>query len=273
MNSRRAGNESSPLLICVPGLMGDATDFDYFVPRWQDHFYVVLPVLNSHREAAAAGYTSMDENGQKRLLYEQAPRLISEFIRNEFAGRRAYFAGISLGGKITIEIAGTDPEIFAGAVVTDVGLGPLCQSEFFRFVAEVIPSINLQQSWPDLRRELTEKIPDKMLRMLVQSHIEFVDGPGSVGRWRTASLGFPELVRGTNLEDQWRLANRIQAPIRVLRATSASAIGDQDFARMQSLPQFSFQMIPGANHFIQAYQPEIFSQAVIDHVRHGEIPQ
>jgi hypothetical protein len=136
----------------------------------------------------------------------------------------------------------------------------------FDFVNEVIPSIEMGQPWPAVRAELTTKITDKMLRLLVQSHIEVPRGENALARWRPGAFEFPKLVRGTRLEDQWHLQNKIDRPIHVLKATVASGINDADYERMKSLSQVHFHVVEGANHFIQVYRRDVFAQAPIDHL-------
>lgn len=265
MNVRTLGESHLPVLVCVPGLMGDIGDFDYFAEQWKSRFHVVLLDIADAKAAHEASYAAVDEEtGAKRLLYESSPALLAHYIKTTFPDRRAFFAGISLGGKITIEVAGTYPEIFAGAVLTDVGFGPLCKSPLFDFVNEVIPSIKITQDWPSVRAELVAKIPDKMLRLLVQSHIEIPDRSRPVARWRASSFDFPKLVSGTRLEDQWHLQDRIQKPIHILKATVASGINDADFERMRALNNVKLHVVEGANHFIQVYQREVFVRAAID---------
>lgn len=266
MNVRALGNSELPLLFCVPGLMGDVQDFEYFAEIWKDRFHVLLPQIADAKKAAQASYAETDANGEKRLLYESTPHLIAAYLKSAFPDRKCYFAGISLGGKITIEIAGNYPELFAGAVITDVGLGPLCASPLFEFVSTTVPSIHMDQPWPAVRQELVSKIPDKMLRLLVQSHIDMPNAEQPHPRWRPSSFDFPKLVSGTILEDQWRLADKIPAPIHVLKATVASGLADGDFERMKQLPAFRFHELEGANHFIQVYNREAFARAPFEYL-------
>jgi pimeloyl-ACP methyl ester carboxylesterase len=266
MNVHVLGDSHLPVLVCVPGLMGDISDFEYYSELWKSHFHVVLPNFADAKSAAESSYSTVDETGAKRLLYETSPRVLAQYIKTTFPGRRVFFAGISLGGKITIEIAGTYPEIFAGAVLTDVGFGPLCTSPLFDFVNEVVPSINMGQPWPAVRAELTTKIPDKMLRLLVQSHIEVPNREHPLAQWRPGAFEFPKLVRGTRLEDQWHLQEKIDRPIHILKATIASGINDSDYVRMQSMSNVRLHTVEGANHFIQVYRRDVFAQAPIDYL-------
>lgn len=266
MNVRTVGDPKLPILVCVPGLMGDVSDFDFFLDQWKFHFHVLLPSLTDVKEATEVSFTEVTESGDKRLVYESSPHLLALYLKSKFPGQRVFFAGISLGGKITIEIAGRYPEIFAGAVLTDVGFGPLCQSPLFDFVHDIIPNLPIGEKWPKLRAQLTEKIPDKMLRLLVQSHIEVQSPEHPVTSWRKSSLDFPELVQGTALEDQWDLQDRVERPIHILKATVASGIRDQDIDRLEQSPQVKVHVIEGANHFIQVYRRDIFAQAPIDYL-------
>jgi pimeloyl-ACP methyl ester carboxylesterase len=248
--------------------MGDISDFEFFADLWQSDFHVILPNFMAGDVAAKAGYSAVDESGAKRLIYEEAPHMLARYIQAAFPGQSVFFAGISLGGKIVIELAGNYPEIFAGAVLTDVGFGPLCRSPLFEFVNEVIPSIEMGRQWTVVRQELTQKIPDKMLRLLVQSHIQIPRGNQPV-QWRSSSFDFPELVSGTSLEEQWHLSEKIDRPIHILKATVASGIPADDFERLKQIPNVHLHILEGANHFVQVYEREAFARAPVEYLKNA----
>jgi hypothetical protein len=77
MNVECLGDPHLPVLVCVPGLMGDISDFEYFAQLWKAHFHVVLPNFADGKKAAEAGYSMVDETGAKRLLYEESPHVLA----------------------------------------------------------------------------------------------------------------------------------------------------------------------------------------------------
>ena len=239
------GKTNAPLLVCVHGLMGHVHDFSPFIKEWEKHFHILVPdYAPGHMEKS---YTET-VNGQDCLMYDLGAEKIAAYLKTHFPNQKAYFAGISVGGKISIEIAGRYPELFAGAVVTDVGLGQLSKSNLCQFIEQTIPYINMQQEWKALRLELREKIPDRMLRILVQGHIEYKDKSVAQASWRDEGRKFYMLLRTSNMEDLWELEDKIQGPIVILKAPDLSAIADDDFKKMGRIPQIKFIEVPKAGH-------------------------
>lgn len=244
-----SGNENGDALFCLHGLMGSINDFDPFKGVWGRNFQIFIPDLAPN--AGKIGYKEVNNDKEEVLSYESSVDLVIDYIKEHLSDRKVIFTGISLGGKLCLEIAGRVPEIFAGAVLTDVGVGPLCESELFHFLDHAVPSFNLNQPWRELKAELKEKISDHMLRTLIQSRIEYPDGKDGSGKWKKSMEGFSNLVSKSRLEDQRSYLESIDAPIYILKGTTHSAISNSDFELMKRKHNFHFHLIDGANHFIQ----------------------
>jgi pimeloyl-ACP methyl ester carboxylesterase len=250
MNFELKGNPNGPLVVCIHGLMGHANDFGPYVDAWGEDFQLLIPSLTEH-DTLGSGYGRF-YNGEERLVYEFSAAEIVARVRSQFPGIKPFYVGISYGGKICLSIAQTDPDIFGGCAITDVGLGPLAQdSGLFHFIYELIPNINFNQSWAKLRKDLVSKVPDQMLRILIQNHIEYPDKAVPQGQWKGHAKNFQNLLVKSSLENLWTEAAHIAAPIYVFKATDQSAIEDGDFHRMQENKLFKFIVLEGANHFIQ----------------------
>lgn len=248
MDVIKTGKSEAPLLVCVHGLMGHTHDFEPFLDVWNEHFEVLIPDYAPN--AMERSYLEMYQ-GEEWLLYDLGGRRIAQYLRENYPGRKAFFAGISVGGKISLEIAGLHPDLFAGAVITDVGVGHLTTSELCGVLEHVLPALNLKQPWEKLRVELRNKIPDRMLRILVQSHIEYPDKTIPEARWRAQGYKFYALLRKSRMEDQWKLAENIAAPVFILKASTMSAIAEVDYQRMKETSWAKFIEIPQSGHFIQ----------------------
>jgi pimeloyl-ACP methyl ester carboxylesterase len=244
------GNPNGPLVVCIHGLMGHSSDFSPYVDAWGEDYQLLIPSLTEH-DTLNSGYGRFVD-GEERLVYEFSAGEIVEHLRAHFPGTKPFYVGISYGGKICLSIAQTDPDIFGGCAITDVGLGPLARdSGLFHFIYELIPSINFDQPWAKLRKDLVNKVPDQMLRILIQNHIEYPDKNVPQGRWKGHAKNFQNLLVKSSLEDLWQDSERIDAPIYVFKATVQSAIEDADHERMQKIKWFKFMVMEGANHFIQ----------------------
>ncbi|MEZ4741433.1 MAG: alpha/beta fold hydrolase [Bdellovibrionota bacterium] len=244
------GNPNGPIVVCIHGLMGAPDDFRPFIEAWGKEFKLLIPEL-ADIGTNVSGY-GINVDGKERLIYEfSAPKII-EYLQQNYPGKKPFFAGISYGGKITIQIAETYPEFFGAGVVTDVGVGPLGKSSgLFKFVFEVVPKLNFNQPWKELRKDLKKQIPDPMLRILIQSHIHYDSKDAPSGTWKGHAYNFDSLLKNSRLENQWGQVDRIQAPIYIFKATEDSAIDENDYSEMQKYDCFKFITLEGANHFIQ----------------------
>jgi pimeloyl-ACP methyl ester carboxylesterase len=243
------GNPKNTPLVCVHGLMGDTIDFVSFYETWGKEFFLIIPEIAP--KAKDSGYMNGQTEGHPSLVYEGSVDKIKNFLDLRYPGEKLLFTGISLGGKLCIEFAGRYPDSFKGAVVTDVGVGPLCGSDLYYFLKNVIPSINLAQEWKELKNELKEKIPDRMLRLLVQSSISYEEGNKKQAKIKDSMNGFTTALEGASFEDQHWVLEKLKGQIVVLKATQTSAIMDPDAELMMKDPRFFVVKIQDANHFIQ----------------------
>lgn len=255
------GNPDKPLLVCVHGLMGHVSDFEPFVPAWEEHFNILIP---DYAPNSMDRYYVEEFEGEEWLMYDLGGRRIADYLKQNYPGQKAYFAGISVGGKVSIEIAGKYPEVFAGAVVTDVGVGSLTKSNLCQFLEVVLPSINVKQPWSQLRLELRDKIKDRMLRILVQSHIEYKDKSVPEGNWKDQGYKFFDMLKKSRMEDQWDLAKNFQAPVVILKSEFMSAIADKDYEKQLKNPHLYSIEVPDAGHFIQITHHNQFQGHVKD---------
>lgn len=242
------GDPTNTPLVCIHGLMGDTIDFVSFCEAWGRDFFLLIP--ETAPKGKDSGYMNK-AGGHPALVYEGAVDKIKRFLDLRYPNQKLLFTGISLGGKLCIEFAGRYPESFKGAVVTDVGVGPLCGSGLYYFLKDVIPSINLNQEWKELKQELKEKIPDRMLRLLVQSSISYEPGNKTQAQIKGNMKGFTTALEGSTFEDQHWVLEKLSGPIVILKAPETSAIIDRDAELMRKDPRFFLIDLPGANHFIQ----------------------
>lgn len=261
-------DETAPLLVCAHGLMGSPDDFAGFLGEWEKAFQILVPDMAG--EARERGYKTTSANGTQ-LCYDSAADAIASHLAEHFPGRRAFFTGVSLGGKIVYDFAGRYPEQFEGGVVTDVGPGALTDSDLCHFLDNVVGKINLAQPWRLISDELRQKIPERMLRILMQTQIAYSE-ESQTGHWKPSIRGVRGLLRGARIEFLWDEVARIRSPIDVLLAESLSGISAVDLERMRTLPCFRFQPVPEASHFLQVTHPHAFRASVLALAAQGPSP-
>lgn len=266
------GNPELPVLFCVHGLLGGPENFRAMMPAWENRFCMVIVDLHSHMRTG--GLLQIDEASLSDLHYDGAAEQILTFLDREFPGRPCYFAGLSLGGKIAYEFAGRAPERFRGAVVTDVGPGLLSDSTLYQFVAKTIPSLEMSLPWPELKQQLQEKVPDRNVRVMLQTQIHYPvkDGPA---QWRGGMTGLKDLLEKQSISDQWPavqsfaqyLVDNDQGDRNprfiVYKASSLSAISDSQLQRMRALPFLEIRPVTGTSHFFHVTHRKFIEDTVL----------
>lgn len=258
----RLDETDNPVVFCIHGIMGNSRDFDPFVESWgKDHLLIIPDLLPGSK--MSGNYSATSDDGDDVLVYTLAPDAVVDYLETNHPGRKAYLVGISFGGKICFEVARKIPEKIVGVCATDVGLGHLCKSsDLFRLVFEVIPELNLDTPWKTLRQEIKHKIEDRMLRVLIHSHLEYPQGPDKSARWKSGTKNFYGLLKNSSLEDQWPVGDNFPVKTQILKATENSAIDDVDFERMKTLGNIDLHIVEGSNHFIHVHRSDVFKNRV-----------
>jgi pimeloyl-ACP methyl ester carboxylesterase len=108
-----AGPADKPPILCFPGLTRNARDYETLAERLAGDWRVLLVEFRGRGESAYA----KDAMSYVPLVYLQDV----EALLAELKVERFVAVGTSLGGIVTMLIAGTDPGRLAGAVLNDVG--------------------------------------------------------------------------------------------------------------------------------------------------------
>jgi pimeloyl-ACP methyl ester carboxylesterase len=251
----------APILVCVHGYMGGPDDFRNMLPAWESEFCILEPDFLA--EFRTHGIIEITKEGVGQLTYEDSADQMADYLRREFPGRKAYFFGISFGGKILLDFGARHPDLLIGGVITDIGLGSLAGSSLYHFLETTLPSINLNLEWAELKAELLQKIPEKNVRILVQTQLYY---PNKVppAAWRASIETLHSLVTSTRISEQWDVAEKVKSPILILCAEQLSSIAPEVAERMKSYPQIEMRQIPNSTHFIHITHVKHLTDAVLD---------
>jgi pimeloyl-ACP methyl ester carboxylesterase len=107
------GRDGRPPIVCIPGLTRNARDFEDIAERLSPEWRVILINLRGRGES---GYAK-DPMSYAPLTYVQDV----EALLSELAIDRYVAFGTSLGGIVTMLLAGTGREKLAGVLLNDVG--------------------------------------------------------------------------------------------------------------------------------------------------------
>ncbi|MGZ3745053.1 MAG: hypothetical protein ACXWRA_14860, partial [Pseudobdellovibrionaceae bacterium] len=161
-----------------------------------------------------------------------------------------------LGGKIVYDFAHKFPHLFKGAVITDVSPGSFGESRLFQFIESLVSDLNLNQAWPELKKELRERIPEPSLRSLIQSQL-FYPNKQLPAAWKVGMKHFRALLQRQAMDEQFGALKKVDAAlvekgsqICVLKAENLSAIDEVSYAEMKKLKSIKIYPLKGASHFI-----------------------
>jgi pimeloyl-ACP methyl ester carboxylesterase len=248
-----SGNEKGPILVCVPGLLGGAEDFrDIIDPLLKDFHVLVFDPNASRRQFGLNGLTV--EVMQEIQFDYSADEIALELA--QFTSEPILMCGISLGGKIVYDFAHKFPHMFKAAVITDVSPGSFGESELFKFIEGLVSNLNLNQAWPELKKELRERIPEPSLRSLIQSQLFYpTRQPPAV--WKVGMKHFRALLQRQAMDEQFTALLKVDAVlaengslIHVLKAGTLSAIDELSFEEMKKLKSIKIYPLDSASHFI-----------------------
>ena len=108
-----AGDDTRPPILCLPGLTRNARDYDGLAARLAGRWRVIAVDFRGRGESAYA----KDPMSYAPLTYVQDV----EALLREIGADRYIAVGTSLGGIVTMLLAGTARETLVGAILNDVG--------------------------------------------------------------------------------------------------------------------------------------------------------
>lgn len=247
------GNKENPTLVCVPGILGGPENFAAMVPGLIDRFHIVIFDPSERREPQSTTANAL--SAMQQLAYYQTAAEIAESLK-EMGRTEAFFLGISLGGKIIYDFALKYPEMFAGGVVTDVSPGPFEETQLHIFINDLVANMDLTVPWTELRAEINRVVPDRNLRIMLQSQIHYPEGKPP-GFWKPSMQYLSEMLEHQQIDDQFEglakvdefLANQGRF-IQVFKASSLSGIADSVLPKMNALKSVRLHPIDGTTHFL-----------------------
>ncbi len=260
------GDETKPILACIHGMLGDPSNFETLAEAWRDKVCLVL--VDVHPQNRTSGLAD-SATSLANASYEHSAREIYEFLAERFPNRKYFLFGISLGGKIVFDFAANFPHAYAGGLVTDVGPGSFRGSSLYEFCTSTIPSINLEQDWEGIRKDIRAKLPVRPIQVLTLTQVEYL-ADEKRGRWKSAVRGLREFL-DTKIAGQWDLIERIPERTIVLRALAMSGIPPADLERMRHIPQLEIIDIEGAAHFMHVSHTAMLQEAVLALIEHRPV--
>lgn len=248
------GNRENPTLVCVPGILGGPENFAAMVPGLIDRYHIVI--FDPSAERRDIGLTNANlVQAMQQLAYYQTAGEIAEAL-TAMGRTEAYFLGISLGGKIIYDFALKFPQMFAGGVVTDVSPGPFEETHLHTFITDLVENLDLTVPWTELRAEMNRVVPDRNLRIMLQSQIHYPEGKPP-GNWKPSMRYLSEMLERQQMDDQFEGLAKVDdflasegRLIQVFKASSLSGIAESAIPKMKALKCIRLHPIDGTTHFL-----------------------
>lgn len=241
---------SGPQLLFIHGMCGDADVWAGQVARLADRFTCITYDRRGHtRSTLGSAPESVETHAADAAALIEALHL-----------DRPVVVGSSGGARITVELARSRPELFAGAVVSEPPIFSLEPEASRRFMGEVTATVGpAAQSGgpraavdaffplvcPGLWSGLDETGRDRLRANGQMMLAEFSGRPYELTRDQAAGIDLPVLV--------------------IAGTTSHPALRDIAATLARTLPDARLLTLEGSGHVTYVERPDDFSRAVRDH--------
>jgi esterase len=242
------GSPSSEPLIVLHGLFGAAINWRLICQSLQAEREVYALDLRNHGRSPHAASMS----------FPQMAGDISEFM-DARALPPCAILGHSLGGKVAMQAALTQPEQFTRLIVADIAPKryPPRHDDIFAAVDAIDrTAIASRQQADELIRDI---LPDQATRLFLLTNLRR-DDDGKFG-WRVnmnAIRGNYQIISGPPVAD-----GRYDKPALFIKGERSPYIKDEDLSAIQDLfPRAELMTVGRAGHWVHTEQPEEFLKIV-----------
>lgn len=280
MHFDESGDRSKAVLVCVPGLFGGPSDFAPMRAVWDHHFHVITLDPDRDRRKSATANIPVEQNED---LFVSTSDAIEGILR-DLGKKEAFIVGVSLGSKVVFDFAIKHPTLFAGGLSMDVGCGPFERTDLFQFIDGMVDHLDLTIPFPEMKKVLAERIPDRNLRTMIQTQLFYPEGKPPA-RWKSGMrhLGavLSETMKKQGIDEQFEGLARVDyalaargKTIHVLRATNISAIDAETIPRMNAFECVRMTTVEGASHFLHVTHKDLVAETALRMAagRAGEVP-
>lgn len=263
------GREDRPPIVCLPGLTRNARDFEDLAARLSPEWRVIAVDLRGRGESAYA----KDPMTYVPLTYVQD----IEALLGELAVPSFIAFGTSLGGIVTMLLAGTAREKIAGALLNDVG--PEIETAGLSRIRSYVGKSNTWPTWMHAARAVAEAngdvYPDYEIEdwLAMAKRLYRLNSAGRIVLDYDMKIAEPFRVPGNEAgPDMWRALEQLkEVPVLILRGGRSDVLGARTAERMAAaLDDAELVTVTGVGHTPALDEPE--AAAAIDRLL-GRIPR
>ena len=250
-----------PPILCLPGLTRNARDYDSVATRLSAEWRVIAVNLRGRGES---GYAK-DPMSYVPLTYVQDV----EALLTEIGADRYIAFGTSLGGIVTMLLAGAAHEQLVGALLNDVG--PDIDPAGLARIRGYVGRSHTWPTWMHAARAVAEAngdtYPDYAIGdwLAMAKRLYRVNAAGRIVLDYDMKIAEPFRVPGNEAgPDMWRALDRLKGlPVAVVRGGTSDILPESTAARMLAeLPGATLTTVPRTGHAPTLAEPE--AAAAID---------
>jgi esterase len=239
--------QGEPLVI-LHGLFGSLDNWHTIATRLAEHFHVIIPDLRNHGQSPHS-----DE-----MNYPVMAADVAELV-GSLGLSSAIILGHSMGGKVAMQLAVTQPELVKKLIVADMsprGYTPL-HNEIIAALAEL--DLGAFASRTAIEEALAGPIPSLNLRRFLLKNLRRADD-GSFA-WKINLKAIAENY--PSLRAPVSGSSSFGGPVLFIRGAKSEYIrGAGEPSIPELFPQAELRTIEGAGHWLHADAPEEFIRLV-----------
>ena len=234
----------APPLLIAHGLYGSARNWGVIAKRLSDERQVIAVDMRNHGfspQAEVHNYPAMAEDLAEVIAALPGP---------------ADVLGHSMGGKASMMLALTHPDLVHRLIVADIAPVPYSHSQLPHIHAMRAVDLSGISRRSEAEERLAEQGVDKALQSFFTQSLDLKEG-----RWRynfdALEAGMPEIMSFPEVDATW------DGPSLFLTGAESDYVRPEHRERIKALfPKARFARIPGAGHWLHADKPREFEAAV-----------
>jgi esterase len=246
----------APPLVMLHGLFGSSDNWLGVAPKLAQHFHIFLVDLRNH------GLSPHSDDMTFALMAGD----LAEFLDARHVDR-AHVLGHSLGGKVAMQFALTQPARVDRLVVVDIAPRAYAPEHVPIFQALLALALKQYHSRTEIEEALAPKIPDLTLRRFLLKNLKsssssFSSSSSRSFDWRipldNLFANYPKLCEAT------APAPAFTKPALFLRGGQSPYVSDADAPQIHELfLQATIETIATARHWVHADAPDEFVKHVL----------
>jgi len=250
------GTVDHPPLVILHGLFGSGRNWASYAKALSDTWYVLAVDLPNHGRSPWV---------DQPLSYPTMAEAVADFLDDQHLAA-ATFIGHSMGGKVAMTLALTQPQRISALVVVDIAPVPYSNRDrehdhYIAAMRAIDPSHTTRRA--EVEARLVDAVADPAIRAFLMQNLVADEASGGL-RWQLNLAGLAGSME--NLVDFPLAANAVPytGPTRFIVGGNSSYVREKvepEIARL--FPAAGIDRLANAGHWPHAEVPALFSQKLM----------